>query len=76
MERSFKVKDGTVLHNLQELYDHLAVINDFDFKHHFENDDFADWVEHGLNDKFLAASMRRATTKEELRKAIFVAMFR
>jgi hypothetical protein len=76
MDRTFRVKDGTAIHNLQELYDHLAVINDFDFQHHIEHNDFANWVEHALDNKFLAAAMRRARTKEELRKTIFIALFR
>lgn len=62
----------------EELYAALDGMTDSDFSKHVtkERNDFASWVEHELGDKFLAASMRRATNKEEMRKTLFVAMFR
>ena len=77
-DKSFKANDGTVLLSLKDLYGYLSVMKDEDFVHHVteHKNDFASWVEHVHGDKFLASSMRRASTKEELRKAIFVAMFR
>lgn len=70
--------NGTSVANREELYDALGSMKDGDFSKRCagERNDFATWVEHELGDKFLAASMRRAKTREEMRKALFVAMFR
>jgi hypothetical protein len=76
--KAFIVKNGAKLHSLKDLYGHLAVIADADFSHHVNElkNDFAEWIEHAHNDKFLAQAVRRAKTKEEIRKAVFIAMFR
>jgi hypothetical protein len=77
-EKAFVVRDGTTLHSLKDLYGHLAVIKDEDFRHHVneQKNDFAAWIEHVHGDRFLAASARRANTKEELQRTIFISMFR
>ena len=74
----FIVKDGTKLNSLKDLYGHLAVIKDEDFSHHVNEakNDFANWIEHVHGDKFLAQAVRRAKSKEEIQKAIFISLFR
>ena len=75
--KAFVTKQGTRLESVKDLYGHLAIITDEEFAHHvtIERNDFALWVENVHGDKFLAATMRRHTKKEELRKAIFIALF-
>jgi hypothetical protein len=77
-DKAFIVKDGTKLHSIKDLYGHLAIIADDAFTHHVseEKNDFASWIEHAHQDKFLAQAIRRGATKEEMRKTIFIAMFR
>lgn len=69
--------DDVMIMSREELYDALGKMADETFSQRCSGDrnDFANWVEHELGDKFLAASMRRATNKEEMRKALFIAMF-
>ncbi|HIH24008.1 TPA: hypothetical protein HA251_03170 [Candidatus Woesearchaeota archaeon] len=73
-----RLKDGTTIASRDELYAALGAMTNKTFSTHCDEkkNDFASWIEHELSDKFLAASMRRATNKEEMRKALFVAMFR
>jgi len=76
--KAFVVKDGAHLHSLKDLYGHLNTITDAHFNHHVnaERNDFADWVEHALGDKFLAMAMRQTRTKDDMRKAVFISMFK
>ncbi len=63
--------------NIRELYDALEHMSDEQFSH-FVNDekhDFATWIEHSLNSKFLAARIRRAKTRGLIRKELFMAMY-
>jgi hypothetical protein len=75
---AFQTRDGARLESVKDLYGHLSAITDEAFAHHVQEgkNDFASWVEHAHNDKFLAAAIRRAKTKEEMRKMIFVGLFR
>jgi hypothetical protein len=74
----FITKDGAKLHSLKDLYGHLSVMPEEEFRHHVNEhkNDFAAWVEHSHGDKFLAQAVRQAKTKEEVQKAIFIALFR
>jgi hypothetical protein len=76
--KPFVTRGRKKLATLAELHDHLQHVSDAEFEHHVHDDvnDFAAWVEHELHDKFLASAMRQATSKEGMRRAVFVAMFR
>lgn len=76
--QAFVLKDGTSLHSLKDLYGHLSTISDEDFKHHVneQKNDFASWVEHSHNDKFLAQHMRQTISRQDMQKAVFMAMFK
>jgi hypothetical protein len=76
--KAFVTRSGTQLHSLKDLYGHLSTISDEEYSHHVnaERNDFASWVEHVHGDRFLAQAMRRARSKEELQKAVFISMFR
>ena len=75
--KAFLTKDGTKLHSLKDLYGHLSTISLEEFGHHVNEhkNDFALWVEHAHGDKFLAKSLRQAKTKEQMQRAIFMALF-
>jgi hypothetical protein len=77
-KEDFTLRDGTKLHSLKDLYGYLSTMSDADFSHHVteHKNDFASWVEHSHKDKSLAQALRHAKSKEEMQKAIFIAMFR
>lgn len=73
-----KLGGKTTVSDKESLYAALGTMTDEEFSERVDGqrNDFASWVEHELGDKFLAASMRRAKDREEMRKALFIAMFR
>jgi hypothetical protein len=77
-DKSFVTKNGTRLESLKDFYGHLAIMSEEEFSHHVnaEKNDFASWIEHVHDDRFLAQAVRQEATKEGIRKTIFVAMFR
>lgn len=74
--QEFVLKDGKRLADLHHLYKALSDMSDFEFGMFVNADknDFATWVEHSLNDKFLAGSLRRATTRERMQRFLFMHM--
>ncbi len=66
-EQCFWVHDGTVLSNVLELRDTLSKIAEEIFQHHVndEKNDFADWVQHVLQDVDLAKALRKAKKTED-----------
>jgi hypothetical protein len=76
--KAFVLKSGQTLHSIKDLYGHLNVITDDEFGHHVkvEKNDFALWIEHAHGDKFLAAAIRQAPSKDGMRKVLFMAMFK
>ncbi len=80
-EKMFYVKNGSVLRSVEELFEELQVIEQEDFEHHFSEEyhggnDFAEWIEHVIGDKFLAERVRRCEDREGLAKEIFAALFK
>ncbi len=61
-EACFWTTDGAVLGDLQQLEVAFGSMDDEVFLHHVtkEKNDFADWVEHVLNDAACAADLRRS----------------
>ncbi len=61
-EEAFWVNDGQILANLVELKDALARMDESIFTHHVskEKNDFADWIEHVLEDGELASEVRKS----------------
>lgn len=58
----FWVHNGPVLKDIEELHHALKEMSDDMFSYHVGKgrNDFADWVEHVLDDKTLATSLRKA----------------
>lgn len=71
-EQCFWVTDGRVLSNLAELRDALDAMADDIFSYHVskEKNDFADWVEHVLDDSELATKMRKAKKPKTAHKVV------
>jgi hypothetical protein len=71
-EQSFWVNDGTVIANLIELSDALDAMNQEVFGYHVtkEKNDFADWIEHVLDDIELATKVRKSKKPNTARKVI------
>lgn len=77
-EKRFFLHQGEALESLEDLFTELQTIEEHQFSHHVndERHDFATWVEHCFEDKFLAKRMRSAKSIEELQKEIFISLFR
>lgn len=81
-DKPFILKDGTTLHTMHDLYGALSTMSNetynhhVDVEHHDTKNDFANWVEHVIGDKFLAKTMRQATNRQELQRAVFMGLFR
>jgi len=61
----FWLKDGRSLDGLHALKAELPKMHDDTFNHHVvdEKNDFADWVQHSINEIELAGKMRKAKNK-------------
>ncbi len=46
-----------------------------EFRNHKKNEEFVSWAER-KNDKFLAKNLRQATTLEQTKKIVFMALFK
>ena len=68
----FWVTDGEVLSNLLELSNALDAMTDDIFGYHVnkEKNDFADWIEHVLDDAELATKVRKSKKPNTARKVI------
>ncbi|MDD9953270.1 MAG: DUF5752 family protein [Candidatus Woesearchaeota archaeon] len=73
----FVLSDGQRLQNIEDLYLSLANMPDEHFDHHVneEKNDFATWIEHSVDDKFLASNVRQIDSKEQLLKTLFMTMY-
>lgn len=71
-EHCFWTSDGQVLKDLVELRDALKAMELDVYGHHVTTDrnDFADWVEHVLQDAACAASLRKARKPQTARSAV------
>ena len=71
-EQCFWITDGRVLSNLTELRDALASMTDDVFTYHVtkERNDFADWIEHVLQDAELASSFRKSKKPNTARDVV------
>ncbi|MFH1771117.1 MAG: hypothetical protein ABH828_06210 [archaeon] len=66
-EVSFYIVNGTVCSDLLELAEALEGLAEDHFKHHVNEmkNDFANWVEHIIEEPQLANKLREAETKEK-----------
>jgi hypothetical protein len=64
----FHLKNGRSLKSLEELYNAFQDMPEDEFNHHINpsKNDFANWIEHVLEDKDLADNLRSKTTKQEI----------
>lgn len=71
-EHCFWTTDGQVLENLDQLQIAFGSMDDEVFLHHVtkEKNDFADWVEHVLDDAVCAGLLRRAKKASSARTAV------
>lgn len=74
----FTTKNGIDIHTIEELFEKLDTIDDKIFLEHVdkEKNDFASWVEFVIGDKFLSAAMRQAYTKQDLKKVLFMHLYK
>jgi hypothetical protein len=76
-DKCFWVHYGPVLKDLRELRDALErQISDAQFAHHVRPDgnDFANWVDHVLEEKTCARALRRAHTVSDALRAVETAL--
>ena len=76
-EKCFWVYHGPVLKDLRELREALErQISDAQFAHHVGQDrnDFANWVDHVLEEKDCARALRRAHSVSDARRAVEAAL--
>lgn len=71
-EFCFWTTDGSVLENLEQLETAFGSMDDEVFLHHVtkEKNDFADWVEHVLEDAACAADLRRSKKPTSARTVV------
>lgn len=71
-EEVFVTKNNFKAKNIFELRKAVQEMNDDEFSHHLNNEknDFANWIEHCLDDKILAEDVQKAKTKDEVIKCI------
>jgi hypothetical protein len=71
-EECFWTSDGQILQNLEELAAALDAMSKELFTYHATRDrnDFADWVEHVLDDAACAADLRKARTQSGAHKVV------
>lgn len=77
-EKRFFLHQGPALESLEDLFGELQTMESWQFAHHVTPDkhDFATWVAHCFEDKFLAKRMLNARSVEDLQKEIFISLFR
>lgn len=70
--KEFILKNGQPLRSFKELMEALELIDDETFQHHVtaEKNDFANWVQHVLDEEKLAESIRNKRAKQELLKIL------
>lgn len=68
----FWTRDGRILQNLQDLHLAFGSMDDEIFLHHAntEKNDFADWVEHVLEDLDVAVALRTVKERTEAEKML------
>lgn len=71
-ESCFWTTDGSVLENLEQLEVAFGSMSDEVFVHHVtkEKNDFAEWVEHVLDDAACAADLRRSKKPNSSRTVV------
>ncbi len=65
-DHEFRFKEGKTAKNIWDLHKRLLSMPDEEYSSHVAADrnDFAEWVEHAVQDPELADNLRKATTKE------------
>jgi len=71
-DKCFWTTDGTILKNLEELKFAFGTMNDEVFLHHVtkERNDFADWVQHVLEDSECADALRKAKKRDTAKTVV------
>ncbi|MEK6967497.1 MAG: hypothetical protein AABX51_02595 [Nanoarchaeota archaeon] len=66
-DKEFVLANGEHLKNLFELSESLARIDEKVFSHHVNKDrnDFSSWVEHVFNEKGLAETLKKSSSREK-----------
>jgi len=74
---SFKLKHGKEVLNLEGLYDELKEMSEEVFKHHVndQKNDFANWIEECIGDKYLSAEIREIKIKEKMLEIVKSRLF-
>lgn len=68
----FRLKNGTILRSILDLYHYLHIMPVTEFSHHVNGrkNDFAKWVGDVFSKKELSTKMKKCKTREEMRKVI------
>ena len=68
----FHLHQGGVIHDTQELAQALSTMSQEVFLHHVNNEknDFAEWVQHSVQDQELADKIRSATSQEAIQEVL------
>jgi len=71
-DKAFWLEDERTLRSTDELADALSNMKPETFKHHVNEvrNDFANWIEHVFKQKNLAEQIRKAKTRENMRKIL------
>ena len=71
-DKAFWLQDGSAVKSLQQLIRNIADKGDNIYYHHVtaDHNDFANWIEGVFKNKTLAASLRKASSKQELLKIL------
>lgn len=71
-EVSFRVCNGAILRNLQDLAHALETISEEEYAHHAneERNDFSSWVKDIFKEARLATSLRKAKSKSDAAKVV------
>jgi thioredoxin reductase len=66
-DKTFNLKDGTALKDLQELYDAITSMSDEEFTSYTTGDsnDFANWIADVFEEKHLATALQKVKTKKQ-----------
>lgn len=61
--------------DLRDFYEKLEHVDEGSFQHHVENGDFAAWVKDVFGEYHLSRNIRRAETREEMLRHVFIRLF-
>ena len=76
-EHYFYTCDGTIIRNIEELFQSLQDMPDHVFNHHVnsERNDFHNWIKDVHENHGLAKNVKKAKNQDDMLKHVFVSLF-